>query len=148
MAPETPTSSHFKSLQKHEEYYLTGGDLFILVEQYHFRVHRYFFQRESSFFQARLNAPASPGSSAPGSSESAAIILPEITPSEFSTFLWVFYNPKYSLYDARPQEWVTILKLAHRWDFPEVRAGYVSFVQCSNRLLSRSTSFAFVSWRR
>jgi hypothetical protein len=63
------------------------------VEDCRFRVHRYFFERESTFFKDKLAAPALPGESRLGSNESSAIILEDILSSEFAQFLWVFYNP-------------------------------------------------------
>ncbi|KAK0226371.1 hypothetical protein IW262DRAFT_1268063, partial [Armillaria fumosa] len=120
MASQTPDSS-FIALRHHDEYHLSGGDLYFLVEQYHFRVHRYFFERESTFFKHQLATPASPGEERQGTSEGTAIVLDHVTPAEFARFLWVFYNPKYSLYDATVEDWIIILKLADRWCFPEVK---------------------------
>ncbi|KAK0486259.1 hypothetical protein IW261DRAFT_789053 [Armillaria novae-zelandiae] len=138
MASHTPDSS-FIALRHHDEYHLSGGDLYFLVEQFHFRVHRYFFERESAFFKHQLATPASPGEERQGTSEGTAIVLDLVTPAEFARFLWVFYNPsvvqcvfsrhpaltsnhsKYSLYDATVEDWIIILKLADRWSFPEVK---------------------------
>ncbi|EEB91940.1 hypothetical protein MPER_09624 [Moniliophthora perniciosa FA553] len=115
------SDSAFTALRHHEEYYLSGGDLFFLIEQYHFRVHRYFFERESNYFKAQLATPASPGAPRQGTSESSAIVLDNIKADDFAKFLWVFYNPKYSLYKAKVPDWVAILELAHRWGFQEVQ---------------------------
>ncbi|KAJ3811355.1 hypothetical protein EV368DRAFT_73606 [Lentinula lateritia] len=118
---QSSDSEGFTALRRHEEYYLTGGDLFFLIEQNHFRVHRYFFERESQFFKRELATPASPGATRQGTSESTAIVLDSsVKASSFAKFLWVFYNPKYSLYKARVEDWVAIMELAHRWGFHEV----------------------------
>ncbi|KAK0195859.1 hypothetical protein F5146DRAFT_1027410 [Armillaria mellea] len=131
MASQTPDSS-FIALRHHDEYHLSGGDLYFLVEQYHFRVHRYFFERESTFFKHQLATPASPGEERQGTSEGTAIVLEHVTPAEFARFLWVFYNPKYSLYDATVEDWIIILKLADRWCFPEVKNLAVREVEKKN----------------
>ncbi|KAE9403827.1 hypothetical protein BT96DRAFT_814260, partial [Gymnopus androsaceus JB14] len=110
----------FTALRRHDEYYLTGGDLFFLVEQNHFRVHRYFFERESQFFKVQLATPASPGAARRGTSESTAIVLDNVKSDDFARLLWVFYNPKYSLYKAKVEHWVAIMALAHQWGFHEV----------------------------
>ncbi|KAF5377710.1 hypothetical protein D9757_009352 [Collybiopsis confluens] len=110
----------FTALRRHDEYFLIGGDLFFLIEQYHFRVHRYFFERESQYFKLQLANPASPGTIRQGTSESTAIVLDNIKAENFAKLLWVFYNPKYSLYKARVYDWVDIMELAHRWGFHEV----------------------------
>ncbi|KAG7449819.1 uncharacterized protein BT62DRAFT_886109, partial [Guyanagaster necrorhizus] len=115
------SGSKLVGIKKHDIYYIKGGDVYFLVEQYHFRVHRYFFERESTFFKHQLATPASPGEERQGTSEGTAIVLDHVTPAEFARFLWVFYNPKYSLYDATVEDWAIILKLADRWSFPEVK---------------------------
>lgn len=116
------SDSSFKSLRNHDEYYLSSGDLFLLVENVHFRVHRYFFERESQHFKAQLSTPASPGSARLGTSESNAILIENVSANDFCKLLWVFYNPKYSLYQASLEDWSAILSLADKWDFPEVKA--------------------------
>ncbi|KAF8911665.1 hypothetical protein CPB84DRAFT_1671992 [Gymnopilus junonius] len=114
--------TEWKTLKRHDEYYILGGDLCILAKHIHFRVHRYFFERESNWFRKQLVVPASPGAKPQGSDDSNAIILEDLTPAEFARFLWVFYNPKFSLYDAEVEDWSSILVLAQRWSFPEVKA--------------------------
>ena len=57
-----------------------------------FRVHGFFFQRESSLFSKKLN-PASPGQLKEGTNDNDPVVLEEVTPEEFEKFLWVFYNP-------------------------------------------------------
>ncbi|KAH0585703.1 hypothetical protein H2248_008915 [Termitomyces sp. 'cryptogamus'] len=113
-------SDTFRALSRHDTYYLPGGDLFFLSEHIHFRVHRYFFERESPFFQRQLQVPASPGAVPRGSTEGTAIILEE-HPDDFAKFLWVFYNPRYSLYTTSVDDWKVILQLAHKWQFAEVK---------------------------
>ncbi|KAF5354944.1 hypothetical protein D9756_005645 [Leucocoprinus leucothites] len=112
----------FRSIIPYEKYCLPGGDLFLIVDHHSFRVHRYFFERESIYFKRMLTMPPSPGNKRPGASESSAILLDDVKVDEFARFLWVFYNPKYSLYHTSVAEWTTILSLAHRWSFAEVKA--------------------------
>jgi len=114
-------SGSFAALSRHHEFYIQGGDLFFLVERHQFRVHRYFFERESGYFRGKLTVPASPGAQQQGATESSSIILEDVTSDNFAKFLWVFYNPKYSLYKASVEDWTNILSLAHRWSFPEVK---------------------------
>ena len=80
-----------------------------------------------------------------GKSEDKPIRILDVTIEEFEEFLWVFYNPYVSLrlylvprsnpvlrsatryryfgnYDAPIASWFSILKLAHRWDFPIVKS--------------------------
>ncbi|KAH9042754.1 hypothetical protein EDB85DRAFT_2227017 [Lactarius pseudohatsudake] len=92
------------------------------VENTLFRVHRFFLTRDSSWFREKLPYPASPGETIKGSSDNLPLVLEgDVTKSDFERFLWVFYNPKYSLYDATIEEWTSILKLAHAWSSIEVK---------------------------
>jgi hypothetical protein len=109
------------AITRHDEYFLVGGDLFVMVDHVQFRIHRYFFDRESPYFRRLLATPATPGAQRPGTSESTSLVLDDLKPSEFARFLWVFYNPKFSIYNASVDEWATILRLAHRWTFHEVK---------------------------
>ncbi|TRM68992.1 hypothetical protein BD626DRAFT_392982 [Schizophyllum amplum] len=116
-------SSHgisLKNIRRSSTYFLMGGDLHILVEGVMFRVHKFFFDRESNTFRREFVVPVSPGAQPKGATESTALVLEDVTLDEFEKFLWVFYNPRYSIYDAAPEDWVDILKLAHMWKFREV----------------------------
>lgn len=83
-----------------------------------------------------------PGASGPlrqGEADSAAIIIKDVSVEHFAKFLWVFYNPwvwfyfrlrfwsnklscsVYAVYNATLPEWIAILKLAHEYQFPEVK---------------------------
>jgi hypothetical protein len=108
------------------------------VENNTFRVHRYFFTRDSSFFLEKLPHPPPPGEFSKGSSDNNPFVLEDTLIADFERLLWVFYNEyvlyssfpmffnvyfrKYSIYEADVEEWSSILKLAHKWDFIEVKA--------------------------
>lgn len=76
-----------------QKIFSSGADTVQQVGRYHFRVHRYFFERESNYFQRELLAPAAPGGQRSGISETSSIVLSDVGPEEFARFLWVFYNP-------------------------------------------------------
>lgn len=118
----TKTNSSANNLPRHTQYYITGADLILRVEDTLFRIHRYFLTRESAYFRSKLPHPPSPGDSSKGSSDNNPLVLEDVLQVDFERFLWVFYNPKYSLYDASIEEWTSVLKLAHQWDFSEVKA--------------------------
>ncbi|KAJ7829589.1 hypothetical protein B0H14DRAFT_1205417 [Mycena olivaceomarginata] len=102
-----------------KDWTLIDGDLHIIAEDREYCIHRYFFERESLKFRALLTSP-SPGQDKQGSSHLTAIKLHNATAKDFEKFLWVFYNPKYSLYDATVAEWSCILHFAYDWQFAEV----------------------------
>ncbi|KAH9856711.1 hypothetical protein C2E23DRAFT_882030 [Lenzites betulinus] len=119
-----PTSTAaVDTVRRHPKYYLNGGDFYVLVDNYVFRVHRYFFERESQWFRENLSAetPSDQAPTSNGTSEAKPFVLNGIAPEDFSKFLWVFYNPKYTLYDATLDDWTVILKLAFSWRFEEVK---------------------------
>jgi len=107
---------------RHTEYYITGGDVVFRVENTLFRCHRYFFTRDSAYFREKLPHPPPPGEFTKGSSDPNPFILEDTLKVDFERLLWVFYNPKYNIYEGSVEEWSSILKLAHQWGFVEVKA--------------------------
>jgi hypothetical protein len=63
------------------------------VESYLFRVHRFFFTRDSAYFRDKLPHPPPPGEFTKGSSDNNPFILEDTLRVDFERFLWVFYNP-------------------------------------------------------
>ncbi|KAJ7026696.1 hypothetical protein C8F04DRAFT_1008821 [Mycena alexandri] len=114
----TDTQSSLQGVRPHEKYYIDGGDLHIIAEDREFRVHRYFFDQDSAVFRDLLASPS--GQPRKGSSHLTAIKLQGVTAKQFATFLWVFYNPTYSLYDTTEDDWKCILHLGRQWEFVEV----------------------------
>jgi hypothetical protein len=105
---------------RHHKYYINGADLHIVAQKTLFRVHGHFFSRESPVFSRKID-PASPEYVKQGKTDSDPIILEGVSPEEFEHFLWVFYNPKYSIYDTSVENWRDILNLADQWKFSEVK---------------------------
>jgi len=106
-------STGSQRIVRHPEYYIHGGDIIFRVrgsvisivfrriptvmrrqvEDTLFRVHRYFFIRESAFFRSKLPHPPPPGEFTKGSSDVHPLVLEDTLEVEFERFLWVFYNP-------------------------------------------------------
>ncbi|KAI6015582.1 hypothetical protein EDC04DRAFT_643805 [Pisolithus marmoratus] len=106
---------------QHKDYYLRGGDMTVLVENHLYRIHSYFFERESLFFRQKLLAGPSGDGEDRGSNDTNAYTLDDVKSEDFARFLWVFYNPKYSVYEASLDVWLSILRLATRWGFNNVK---------------------------
>ncbi|KAH9975675.1 hypothetical protein BGW80DRAFT_58668 [Lactifluus volemus] len=119
VSPLTPSTST-GPLKRHRNYFIHKADLTIRVENDIFKIHRYFLTRESAHFRLLLSAPTLLGQEPPGSSESNPLVLNDVTSEAFASFLWTFYNPKYSLYEATSDEWCSILELARKWGFRDV----------------------------
>ncbi|KXN93057.1 hypothetical protein AN958_10405 [Leucoagaricus sp. SymC.cos] len=82
-----------------KEFDIRGGDLYLSVEQILFRVHSYFFWRESKHWRKELlgsNAgPEAERSDDPvlrGNSISKPFIIGNVKSTDFIQFLRVFYN--------------------------------------------------------
>ncbi|KZP28463.1 hypothetical protein FIBSPDRAFT_779858 [Athelia psychrophila] len=123
MAHQTrePREAALTKVVHHREYYLRGGDITFLVENHLYRVHSYFFDRESTYFHQKLSQVSAPGEEHIGASDRNAFTLEHVRSIDFERLLWVFYNPKYSLYDKTVEEWTSVLDLANEWSFVEVK---------------------------
>ncbi|KAG8221240.1 hypothetical protein J3R82DRAFT_1402 [Butyriboletus roseoflavus] len=119
MAPDS--SYGVSRVVHHKDFYLRGGDMTVLVENHLYRIHSYFFDRESLFFRQKITGSNNNDGEERGSTDNNAYTLEDIKSEDFARFLWVFYNPKYSLYDAPLDTWLSILKLANRWTFDNVK---------------------------
>jgi len=100
-----------KGLSLHPDYYLPNGDLHFQVqiisaaliechlslhqvEQTIFRVHSYFFTRESPRFREQMaGIECARTSSHDGRTDHTAIPVKNTSVEEFSQFLWIFYDP-------------------------------------------------------
>ncbi|KAK0226357.1 hypothetical protein IW262DRAFT_1255979, partial [Armillaria fumosa] len=115
-------SAELVGVKKHEVYFIEGGDVYFLVEDCMFCVHRHFFEGESTKFRQMFGGLTSPGKEPRGSSLGTAFRLSDITAKDFAHFLWIFYRQKPSEHDASTDVWVTILRTACKWSFPDVKA--------------------------
>ncbi|KXN87077.1 Programmed cell death protein 6 [Leucoagaricus sp. SymC.cos] len=116
----------------HPDYWIPGGDLYLRVEQTLFRVHSYFFIRESKHWKDQLVGPISPGDEPlkKGQGEKEAIVIDEEKVEDFAQFLWVFYNDTYGNYSkASPDQWKAIMHFAAKWGFNEVKELSVRHLQ-------------------
>ena len=93
-------------ITRHHQYYLPGRDLFILVNNILFRLHKYFFERESKTFFSQPYMD--PNADVPyGDYASHPLILHDVEVIELKQFLWVFYNPRLSIYENSITNWNT-----------------------------------------
>ena len=83
------------------KYYLPGGDLYILIDNTMFQVHRYLITHNSTMINAMLDiAEEDIGKQPTGSSRTDPLFLKsEFTmPHTFTLLLSIIYNPKYNIY--------------------------------------------------
>ena len=70
------------------------SSLLLQVEQTIFRVHGYFFTRESPKFRERMAGVECARSGAhDGTTDRTAVPVKDISAEDFSKFLWIFYDP-------------------------------------------------------
>jgi hypothetical protein len=146
--PEPPSSdtrpnSPLSNLIRHPNYYLPGGDLFIQVIGTLFRVHSYFFIRESMLWHHLLR------NTTQGLSARDPIILhhefelsPFPTPEIFASFLYVFYNPYYSVYDLSAVTWWNIESYAQTFGMRHVE----DLVHREQRRIERRRPRSLTHW--
>ena len=121
-----PLYSSPKPIVNSEHYYLPGGDLYILIQDTMFRIHRYFFWRDSALFRAQIEQCEAhiDDPTQTGTTRSDAIMFFNnfyTTPRTFTRFLSIIYNPRYSLYDGyTQQDWNDVLVIATAWGFREI----------------------------
>jgi hypothetical protein len=104
----------------HKDYYLRGGDMNVLIGNHLYRIHSYFFYRESLIWRQMLDAPPDGGEHGTADAPSP-FTLDDVKSEDFERFLWAIYNPQYSIYDAPLETWLSILNLAHRWNFCNIK---------------------------
>ncbi|PIL33811.1 hypothetical protein GSI_04436 [Ganoderma sinense ZZ0214-1] len=113
----------------HPEYYLEDGNLVIQVENTLFRVFRSTFTRHSAFFKDLFSLPG-PVGTAEGLDDDNPLQFSGISVVEFERLLWVLYPPRYGVHRARTtSEWTSILSLATRWDFTDIRTLAIREIQ-------------------
>ena len=98
--------------------YVPGGHLFLTTEGIVFRVHKYFFDRDSTWWHQRereLNNLTS--DIVLGRDLLSPVHLPGITAKQFLSMLWVIYNPKYGTHSTTKEEWLKIDLAAHLLGF-------------------------------
>jgi hypothetical protein len=101
----------FSQIINHPQYFIPTGDTQILAQNVLFKVHRYFFERESSSFRELFSD--SDGSTKP--------YILDVKPEDFAHFLWVFYDEDFEYENQPLEKWLIILRLATRWGFCKVR---------------------------
>ncbi|KDQ59002.1 hypothetical protein JAAARDRAFT_649995 [Jaapia argillacea MUCL 33604] len=86
-----------------------------LVEDTLFKVHSFFFERDSEYFRTVFLQHGS-------SSESNPIIIEDVSITSFESFLGVFYPRHFAKHTATTvEEWTSILALATKWSFDTIR---------------------------
>lgn len=105
-------------LNYHPRFTFPDGTVLFKVEDVTYKVHRYFFDQHSSFFQTLLQSypPYS------GAATVDPIFLQDVTRTDFERLLSVFYPLNLSEPDLKTTaEWTSVLTLSTKWVFTQLR---------------------------
>ncbi|KAI9508388.1 hypothetical protein F5148DRAFT_916261 [Russula earlei] len=117
MDTSTPPSAKPGPFSLHKRFFFEDGNVTFLVEGILYRVHRYFFCRDSKEFMTRLSRlPAQEGPYSP------VISLENVKSKDFDAFLSVLYPLDFNaLVERSFEELSSILDLSSRWGFTSIR---------------------------
>ncbi|KAI0753397.1 hypothetical protein C8Q80DRAFT_1305697 [Daedaleopsis nitida] len=119
----------------HTDYYFDDGNLVILVENTLFRLFRSTFTRHSAVFRDLFSLPGPVGIPVDGLDDDHPLHFSGISAVEFERLLWILYPFNYGSWRAHTlDEWTSILSLATRWDFNDVRALAIRSIQALDGL--------------
>ncbi|TDL18038.1 hypothetical protein BD410DRAFT_775464 [Rickenella mellea] len=101
-------------------YFFDDGNVVFRVESTYFRVHRFYFMRESRVFRDMFSLPVPASGAVEGMSVSNPIVLEQVKAGDFRSLLWFFYNSHYDHDPAHADKfrtWTGILRLSRLWSF-------------------------------
>ncbi|RDX44226.1 hypothetical protein OH76DRAFT_1111592 [Lentinus brumalis] len=106
----------------HNDYYFEDGNLVILVENTLFKVFRSTFIRHSAVFRDLFNLPRPIGGATEGSDDDHPLQFSGTSAVDFERLLWILYPGNCGAWRAGTiEEWTSILSLATRWEFNDIR---------------------------
>ncbi|KAJ7350784.1 hypothetical protein DFH08DRAFT_741953 [Mycena albidolilacea] len=107
---------------QHPRFFFSDGTVIFLVENTLYRVHRYFFERDSAIFATMFSLPPVVGERPEGEVIENPIVLEGVDALDFDRFLSVLYPLNFKTRDtASAEEWTSVLSLASRWEFISLR---------------------------
>ncbi|TFY71232.1 hypothetical protein EVG20_g1773 [Dentipellis fragilis] len=108
-----------QTYEKHQTFYFADGNVTFLVGDTLYRVHRYFFQRDSAHFaNLLLGRPLSEAVDASG-----PIALHDVECSEFDALLSILYPADFHKCEVKTVDaWTAVLRLSTKWSFASIRA--------------------------
>ncbi|TFY71233.1 hypothetical protein EVG20_g1772 [Dentipellis fragilis] len=107
-----------QTYERHQRFYFADGNVTFLVGDTLYRVHQYFFQRDSAHFaNLLLGHPLSEAADASG-----PIALDDVECSEFDALLSILYPADFQECEVKTVEaWTSVLRLSTKWSFASIR---------------------------
>ncbi|KAI0268463.1 hypothetical protein BGY98DRAFT_1019450 [Russula aff. rugulosa BPL654] len=116
---KTSQSIQLGPFTQHKRFFFEDGNITFLVDGILYRVHRYFFCRDSKIFMTRLSrltAHAQEGASLP------VVSLENVKSKDLDAFLSVLYPLNFNALEKHSfEELSSILDLSTRWGFDSIR---------------------------
>ncbi|KAJ7672068.1 hypothetical protein B0H17DRAFT_947775 [Mycena rosella] len=107
---------------EHPRFFFPDGTVIFLVEKTLYRVHRYFFERDSAIFASMFTLPSAAGERPEGEVVENPIVLEGVNKLDFDRFLSILYPISFTTRDiGSAEEWTSVLSLATRWEFTSLR---------------------------
>ncbi|KAF7981366.1 hypothetical protein HWV62_33835 [Athelia sp. TMB] len=102
---------------KHPHYFFEDGNIVFLVEGSLYKIHRYFFARDSAHFRSIFGLKG-----IEGSDEYSPCILSDVNCADFDEFLAILY-PTDFLHPTEKNidQWTSILHLSAKWGFESIK---------------------------
>ncbi|KAJ7496622.1 hypothetical protein FB451DRAFT_1208266 [Mycena latifolia] len=115
-------SARQRRFHEHPRFFFPDGTVIFLVERTLYRVHRYFFERDSAIFASMFSLPSAAGERPEGEVVENPIVLEGVAAADFDRFLSILYPIDFKTRDiASAEEWTSVLSLATRWEFTSLR---------------------------
>ncbi|KAH7906624.1 hypothetical protein BJ138DRAFT_1162191 [Hygrophoropsis aurantiaca] len=109
--------------EHHKRFYFSDGNVIFLVGSTLYKVHRYFFEYHSAFFNAMFSLPIPSTSNTmhltqEGQSDDNPIVLKDVNCFDFDSLLGQFYPSDFVTNEAKTvEDWKAIFAIASKWDF-------------------------------
>ncbi|KAJ3827046.1 hypothetical protein F5878DRAFT_248054 [Lentinula raphanica] len=117
--------------KKHPRFYFPDGNVLFRVEDTLYRIHKYFFQRDSPVFGAMFSLPVPNGEQPEGDVDGRPIHLDGIQCVDFDRLLSVMYPKDFNSSELfTVDEWQSVLKLSSQWDFDSLRKLAIKHIGC------------------
>ncbi|KAH9927031.1 hypothetical protein B0H21DRAFT_826507 [Amylocystis lapponica] len=116
--------------QKDDAYYFDY--VTFLIEDTLFRVNRRNFQNDSQIFRDMYMLPVPDTTAVDGSSDDRPLRIDGIAKADFVQLLRVMFPSHYGAQDElTTDEWISVLKLAHMWQFDAIRTAAIRALSTS-----------------
>lgn len=122
----SPTKPEITTIVPHSEYCHHSGDLVIINDDTRFQIPSWHFL-ESPIFRKWIEERSKSDSTTQSSRTREILEITissakdNVAPDDLTKLCWVFFNKRFSIYEAPLDDWKTILRLANKYQFAEVK---------------------------